>query len=264
MSNSWSHRWRWCGILAAIAICVATCIVISLWVWIDHTIGKPRRLVSQIHVSIESLASKCPPDMTKEQWEVAVFWTNNLPGNCLLSGRVNLDDLRTFQRELEEKVQGKADMKLISWIWDEHARLTPAGQWYKQNFQRIMLDEMQLSEPDRIVSEIRKTIGSLSTRCPPDMTKEQWEVAVSWTGKLPYKSMLLTGGQRGLYDMQRFRCALDDLRRFQRELEERVKGEVDMELIFWIWDEHAKLTPTGQQYKQRFQKVMLDEMQGKR
>jgi hypothetical protein len=259
MSNSRGRLWRWCGVIAAVVICI----VIAFGAWLDHTFGEPRRISDQIGDTIASLAKKCPPDMTQDQWNVAVSWTNNLPGNSLLL-YANLDDLRTFQRELEKKVQGKADMKLISWIWDEHARLTPAGQWYKQNFQRIMLDEMQLSEPDRIVSEIRKTIGSLSTRCPPDMTKEQWEVAVSWTGKLPYKSMLLTGGQRGLYDMQRFRCALDDLRRFQRELEERVKGEVDMELIFWIWDEHAKLTPTGQQYKQRFQKVMLDEMQGKR
>jgi hypothetical protein len=142
MPNSQSRRWRQCAITAAIIIGVAICIVISFLAWVDHTIGKPHRVALQIGKTIESLATKCPSGITKEQWDVAVFWTYQLTGNSLLI-EANLNDLRCFQRELEKKVQGKVDMDLIFWIWDEHAKLTHAGLLYKQRFQQMMLDEMQ-------------------------------------------------------------------------------------------------------------------------
>ena len=262
MSDSQSHRWRRRVIIATIVVCIAICSVVSFDAWLDHTIGEPMRIRDQMHKSIESLAAKCPPDVPQDQWNVAVNWTNNLPGECFLPGWADLNDMRRFQHELDERVKGKVDMKLIFWIWDEVAKISPAGPQYKQKFQKAMLDEMQLSEPDRIASQIHKTIGSLAARCPPDMTKEQWEVAVDWTAKLPDKSMLPTPGSHSLFDMRRFQSELDDLRRFQGELEEKAEGKVDMNLIFWIWDELAKISPAVPQYKKTSQKMrMLEEMQ---
>ena len=230
--------------------------------WVEHTIGKPRRIRDQMQATIASLEKKCPPDMTQREWNVAVHWTLQLTGNTMLPGWADFDDMRRFQCELEVRAKGKVDMDLVLWIWDEVAKIDPAGLRYKQKFRTIMLDEMQLLEPNLIASEIRKTIGSLSTRCPPEMTQEQWEIAVSWTGKLPDKSMLPSSIAGNTYDMRRFQRSLNDLRSFQRELEERVKGKVDMVLIFWIWDELAKLTPAGERYKKQFQKVMIVEIQG--
>jgi hypothetical protein len=80
--------------------------------------------------------------MTQDQWKVAVDWTGLLSANSSLM-KANLNDLLCFQRELEDKVQGKADMNLIFWIWDEHAKLTTTGQWYKQKYQKVMLEDMQ-------------------------------------------------------------------------------------------------------------------------
>ena len=264
MSNWWNARGRRLGIIAAIVVSVAICVVVSLWVWADRTIGERRRLLSRLHESIESLATKCPPDLTQDQWNVAVNNTHNLPGNCLIFEQVNLDDVRRLQRELEEKAKGKVDMELIFWIWDEVAKMSLPGQRYIEKYQKVMLDKMQPSpangyvyqpvddsisrEHHRLVWNIYASIRSLVSKRPPDLTKDQWDVAVLSTERLP-SNYLLSG-----------RVKVDDLRRFQRELEEKAKEKVDMELIFWIWDEYAKLSPAGQRYKDEYQHGMLDQM----
>jgi hypothetical protein len=259
MSNSRRRRWRWFGIVVVILICI----MITFYAWLDHTIGKPVRIQRQIGDTIALLAKKCPPDMTQDQWNVAVHWTVTLSGNCSLPGGADLEDMQRFQRELEERAKGKVDMDLISWIWDEHAKLYPGGQQYKEKFQKVMLDEMQPSSAERyywggdpifgerhdLIVQIYTTIQSLVSKRPPDLTQDQWNVAVFQTCAFP-SGRLLSG-----------RVNLDDLRRFQRELEERAKEKVDMKLVFWIWDEFAKISPAGPQYKQRFQQAMLDAMQ---
>jgi hypothetical protein len=128
-----------------IAAAVTACIAISFYVWFVHTKVEPYRAADQIYATIKSLASKCPATMRKEQWEVAMFWTANLAGNSLLPSQANLNDLRRFQHELEEKAKGDVDMALIFWIWDKHAELTPAGRSY-QRFRKTMLDEMRWDE----------------------------------------------------------------------------------------------------------------------
>ncbi len=225
----------------------------------DMQLSDPR-IASEIRKAIGLLSTRCPPEMTQKQWEVAVSWTGKLTDQSMLptSGagstydlrrfQWKLDNLRRFQRELEERVKGKVDMVLIFWIWDEVAELTPAGERYKKQFQKVMLDEMQPKRSD-LISQIFATIQSLAAKCPPDLTQDQWNTAISWTSGLPHEC-LLSG-----------RVSLDDLRRFQRKLDEEAKGEVDMDLILWIWDEHAKLSPVAQEYKQNCQRKMLDDMQ---
>jgi hypothetical protein len=259
-SNSPSRLWRWCGIIAVVVICI----VIAFVAWVDHTIGKPMRIKEQIGDTIASLAKKCPPDMTQREWNVAVSWTNNLAGNCFWpGGPVDLDDMRRFQHELEERAKGKVDMDLIIWIWDQVAKITPHGLQYKRKFQFVMFEDMQLNstfshfsnhgpffeERHDLISQIDATIRSLATKCPPDLTQDQWHIAISRTTKLP-RNPVLAG-----------RDNLDDLRRFQRELDEKARGQIDMELIDWIWDEYAKLSPAAQEYKQKFQRAMLEDMQ---
>jgi hypothetical protein len=142
-----SHRrsvfWRNIAIIVSCAvICAVIYIVISYLAWIDNTVGQRRHISKQIDKSLEVLFTKCPPDMMEEEWNAAVGWTWQLSGNSVLM-KANLNDLRSFQCELEKRVKGKTDMNLILWIWDEHAKLTPAGQWYKQQFQKVMIDDMQ-------------------------------------------------------------------------------------------------------------------------
>lgn len=116
-------------------------IVMSRYAWFQHTQVEPHRVSRQIEATIDSLTPRCPPSVRKDQWEIAIWWTSNLAGNSLLKEEGDLDDLRRFQRELEEKAKGDVDMTTISWIWDRHAQLTPAGKRY-QRFRQQMLDEM--------------------------------------------------------------------------------------------------------------------------
>jgi hypothetical protein len=96
--------------------------------------------------------------------------------------------------------------------------------------------------------QIKATVESLAKRRPHAMTRGQWGCAVAWTVNLV--------GNSGLQNESK----LDDLSRFQRELDQRTKGEVDMATILWIWDQHAKLTRAGKEY-QRFRRQMLAEIE---
>ena len=64
----------------------------------------------------------------------------NLVGSSLLV-EADLDDMRHFQSELEERTKGKVDMRTIHWIWDEVGRLTPSGKRY-QRYRKEMLRQI--------------------------------------------------------------------------------------------------------------------------
>jgi hypothetical protein len=133
-------------LLIAMTVCS---IVMSCYAWFQHTQVEPRLVSDQIEATIDSLAAKCPPSVRKDQWEIAIWWTSNLTGNSLLKPEGDLDDLRRFQRELEEKAKGDVDMTTIFWIWDRHAQLTPSGKKY-QRFRQQMLDEMHWDKSAQI------------------------------------------------------------------------------------------------------------------
>jgi hypothetical protein len=142
MSDSRS-RGGTCSNITIIVIFTIISMIILLCYWLDYTLFKPQRIGEHIHKSIYSLITKCPPNMNEDEWEAAVGWTYQLSGNSSLIVNVNASDLGRFQRELDERIKVKVDMNLILWIWDEHAKLTPCGKNYKQNYQKRMLDEMQ-------------------------------------------------------------------------------------------------------------------------
>lgn len=104
-----------------------------------------------------------------------------------------------------------------------------------------------LGEPMRRQREIGDMVMSLVDRRPPEITRGQWGSAVAWTRNLIGNSMLL---------------AADDMRPiadFQKRLQEKLNGKVDMTTIDWIWEECARLTPQGANY-QKFRPVMLEEI----
>jgi hypothetical protein len=144
MSESQIRHRKWYYISTIVSFAII-CILIFMWIWYDYKIAKPLResfqIMYNINDTIKSLEYKYPPDITHDQWNVAVMWTYELSGHSLLF-RSKMKDLRRFQNELDERVKGKVDMNLIFWIWDEHAMIAPLGQWYKQKYQKDMLDEM--------------------------------------------------------------------------------------------------------------------------
>jgi hypothetical protein len=143
------RRWYQYTLRDLLIVMTVFSIVMSCYAWFQHTQVEPYRVSQQIEARICSLASKCPPSLRKDQWEIAVEWTGLLAGNSLPWGEADLDDLRRFQRELEEKAKGDVDMTTIFWIWDRHAQLTPSGKRY-QRFRQQMLDEMHWGESAEI------------------------------------------------------------------------------------------------------------------
>lgn len=124
-----------------LVVVTVLCVLLSCYVWFRKAVVEPRERAGQIKTIIDSLAAKCPSSITSDQWEIAMWWTHNLTGNSSLKEEAKLDDLRRFQNELEEKSRGDVDMTTIFWIWDQHAKLTPAGERY-QRFRQQMLDQM--------------------------------------------------------------------------------------------------------------------------
>ncbi len=92
----------------------------------------------RVEGSIKSLATKKPPGVSKEQWEQAIFWTLNAHGNCcavqeFLKTR-DKAELQRFADELEYRVRGPVDPKIIDWIWDEFERISKYGNKYSYNW----------------------------------------------------------------------------------------------------------------------------------
>jgi hypothetical protein len=84
--------------------------------------------------------------MTQSQWKCALEWTRNLVANPLQPVEDDLDELRHFRTELQGKAEGNVDFSTIPWIWDEFARLTPAGKEY-QRFGEQMLEQINRVGP---------------------------------------------------------------------------------------------------------------------
>jgi hypothetical protein len=88
----------------------------------------------------------------------------------------------------------------------------------------------------------------LALRRPAELTPKQWESAVAWTGNLHANSLLS------------FEADGRTLRAFDGRLRAKLKGNVDLATIHWIWKEYASLCPHGESY-QRFHAQMMEEIE---
>ena len=95
---------------------------------------------------------------------------------------------------------------------------------------------------------VQKRIESLAARRPSDMTPSEWESAVAWTLNLHGNSLL------------RFQAEPATIRWFEQRLAQKLRGDVNMSTIHWIWDEYAEICSGGAHY-QRFRRQMEDEIE---
>jgi hypothetical protein len=102
-------------------------------------------------------------------------------------------------------------------------------------------------EPRQHALAIDQDLRALRLRRPENLTPRQWESAVAWTSNLHGNSLL------------RFQTDLPTLRRFRQRLKQKLTGEVDLQTIYWIWDEYAKVCKGGKDY-QRFREMMQEEI----
>ena len=129
-----------------IAVAVLS-VLVSCYAWFRRAVVLPREISQQIDATVESLAKKRPPTMTRGQWASAVAWTGNLVCCSALWSEADVDELRRFQRELEARAEGDVDMGTILWIWNEVGSLTRSGKDY-QRFRPQMLEEIETVGPN--------------------------------------------------------------------------------------------------------------------
>ena len=91
---------------------------------------------------VRDLGSRRPAKLTKEQWEVLIFWTNNDVGNCL--PYAGMLDTRQFAQELHRRCAGPVDVHTIDWIWDEIARIVPRrGSYYSEQYRPTLPEHLK-------------------------------------------------------------------------------------------------------------------------
>ena len=103
-------------------------------------------------------------------------------------------------------------------------------------------------EPRQQANAVEKQLEALARRRPKELTPRQWESAVAWTRNLHGNSLLP------------FQADGPTIRRFELRLAKKLRGNVNLETIHWIWDEYAAICPGGKNY-QRFRSQMIDEIE---
>jgi hypothetical protein len=92
----------------------------------------------------------------------------------------------------------------------------------------------------RWFDRVNGSIKSLATRRPTGVSQEQWKQAVRWT-------LTAHANCCSAPEILRTRDRAE-LQRFADELEHRLRGPVDLEIIDWIWDEFERISEHGKKY----------------
>jgi hypothetical protein len=90
-------------------------------------------------------------------------------------------------------------------------------------------------------------IDSLKNRRPSNVGPEEWEVAVDWAINLTANACLFTDREA----VQHFEKALDD----------KMQGEVSLDVFDWIWDQYAQISPTGKRYNENYRSLFHQQLQ---
>lgn len=86
----------------------------------------------------------------------------------------------------------------------------------------------------------RRLDGQIRHLTPSDPSKVSiaaWDCARDWT-TAAYNNICFS----------QHHVSTDEMRRFKRDLEGKLRGEVDLRTLIWIWDRLSKTGPTGKQY----------------
>lgn len=87
---------------------------------------------------------------------------------------------------------------------------------------------------------VQESIKNLSTRTPPGVSREQWDLAVEWTLNAHANCC---GRREYLKTLEE-----PEARRFAVELDHGLRGPVDLKTIGWIWDEFERISKHGKMY----------------
>lgn len=100
--------------------------------WLQHSIVGRTQYSRRIETHIESMAGRCPNDLTAAQWRTMVDWTRNLHANSLLPFQTNLREIREFETRIGDRLKGSIDAGTIEWLWDQYAEVCQGGADYQR------------------------------------------------------------------------------------------------------------------------------------
>ena len=99
----------------------------------------------------------------------------------------------------------------------------------------------------------QELVNQLRDRGPPDVGADAWEVASAWA---------ITAYCNVCYSPEH--VSHDELRRFRADLEERLRGSVDLATIDWVWDRLGRTGPHGRSYQERFEPQYRESLEAMR
>jgi hypothetical protein len=96
---------------------------------------------------------------------------------------------------------------------------------------------------------IRSKIASLRERRPADVDAKQWDECVGWA-VTAHCNICFSEGHTSFQEM----------RRFEADLDEKLKGDVGPDTLKWTLDRLAATGPTGERYIVRFREQWADAL----
>ena len=101
-------------------------------------------------------------------------------------------------------------------------------------------------EHSRIAQQTQDKISSLKARRPTEIPAAQWDRAVDWTANLIAQVYFVPEKDDP-----------DSLGRLCDSLDGKMKGQVDLATLQWVWEECEKAPRSGAKYAIRFRDVRL-------
>jgi hypothetical protein len=98
----------------------------------------------------------------------------------------------------------------------------------------------------RVHRQVKEKIQSLAVRCPPDVPSAQWQRAVDWTSNLISQEYFEPSGKDR-----------DSLRELNDGLADKIKGNVDLTTLQWVWEQCEKKPRPSAEYAIRFRSIRL-------
>ncbi len=92
-------------------------------------------------------------------------------------------------------------------------------------------------------------ISSLEARRPTSASPDEWEVASFWMG-IAYANICFSPDH----------VEKSELKRFNDDLAAKLQGNVDLEMVSWIWRRLAATGPHGAQYVAKFESIYRREL----
>lgn len=92
---------------------------------------------------IRRLSDRRPESVSSKTWNAATGWAITAYVNvCFSREHVAYDQLTRFNREVEERLSGRVDLKTIDWIWTRLSETGPHGQRYVLTFEPQYREEV--------------------------------------------------------------------------------------------------------------------------